>query len=130
MKLTNDESFLYGLRVGVLGGLIGWPEPVSLAEKRMKRLLWAIVIHCQLLRLSLRTEHMHPPGASDDCSTLAAPLQVIVAAMEAPGPTVQVAEQRGQAPAIEPGMKRLELVLQPMSAVQSVAGKVRAGRKS
>ena len=93
----------------------------------MKRLLWAIVISLPTLAALAQTEHIHPPGASDNCSTLPAPLQVIVATMEAPGVTVQVAEQRGQAPAVEPGMKRVELVLQPMSAVQSVAGKVRAG---
>ena len=101
------KAFLYGLRVGVLGGLIG------LAGGQFAALA--------------QTEHMHPPGASDDCSTLPAPLQTIVATMEALGVTVQVAAQRGHAPAVEPGMKRLELFLQPMSAVQSVAAKVRAG---
>ena len=57
----------------------------------MKRLLWAIVISLPALAALAQTEHMHPPGASDDCSTLPAPLQVIVATMEAPGVTVQVA---------------------------------------
>jgi hypothetical protein len=57
----------------------------------MKRLLWAILISLPAIAALAQAEHMHPPGASDDCSTLPAPLQVIVAAMEAPGATVQVA---------------------------------------
>jgi hypothetical protein len=93
----------------------------------MKRLLWAIVISLPTVAALAQTEHMHPPGAYNDCSALPARLQATVAAMGAPGATVQAAEKRENAPAVEPGMKRLELVLRPMSAVQSVAGKAKAG---
>ena len=93
----------------------------------MKRLLWAIVISLPTVAALAQTEHMHPPRASDDCSALPARLQATVAAMEASGATVQAAEKRENAPTVEPGMKKLVLVLHPMSAVQPVAGKIKAG---
>jgi len=72
-------------------------------------------------------EHTHPPAADMDCTKLSPGLQAVVAAMGTGGVTVQVSEKRDQAPAVEAGMKRLELVLHPMSAVRPVAGKVKAG---
>ncbi len=93
----------------------------------MKRLLLAIVLSLPAISALAQTEHMHPPATDMDCTKLSPGLQAVVAAMGAPGATVQVAEKRDQAAAVEPGMKRLELALHPMSAVQPVAGKVKAG---
>jgi hypothetical protein len=72
-------------------------------------------------------EHAHPPAIDMDCTKLSPGLQAVVAAMGARGVTVQAAEKRENAPALEPGMKKLVLVLHPMSAVQPVAGKIKAG---
>jgi hypothetical protein len=75
-------------------------------------------------------EHTHPPATDVDCTKLSPGLQAVVAAMEVPGTSIEVAAKPNKAPAVEPGMKRLELVLHPMAAVQAVAGKVKAGENT
>ena len=88
---------------------------------------------CLLCFLSLpaaafaQMEHVHPPAADEDCTKLASGLQSIVSAMEAPGISVEVREKPDSMLPVEPGLKRIRLRLQPMSLVQRVAGRVKAG---
>jgi hypothetical protein len=88
---------------------------------------------CSLCFLSLpavafaQMEHVHPPAADEDCTKLSSGLQAVVSAMEAPGISVEARVKPDSMPPVEPGIKGVRLRLQPMSLVQPVAGRVKAG---
>jgi hypothetical protein len=72
-------------------------------------------------------EHVHPPAADEDCTKLSSSLQAVVSVMEAPEMSVEARVKRDSTLPVEPGVKRVQLRLQPMSLVQPVAGRVKAG---
>lgn len=66
-------------------------------------------------------DHTHSPATADDCAKLSSELQTVVAAMDGPGSKIEASPKPESAPAVEPGIHKLEVVLQPLSGVSLVA---------
>ena len=74
-------------------------------------------------------DHTHSPATAEDCTTLSSELQAVVAAMDGPGSKIEALPKPESAPAVEAGIHKLEVVLQPLSGV-SLVGKESLSRQT
>ena len=74
-------------------------------------------------------DHIHSPATADDCAKLSSELQTVVAAMDGPGSKIEASPKPESAPAVEPGIHKLEVVLRPLSGV-SLVGKEGLSRQT
>ena len=104
-------------------GALRWKETGkrSSRENRMKLVLFTL---CLLLlvpiTVSAQVGHTHSSTTADDCAKLSPELQAVVAAMDGPGSTIEALPKPESAPAVEPGIHKLEVALRPLSRVELV----------
>ncbi len=79
------------------------------------------------LTVSAQTDHTHSPATAEDCTKLSPALQAVIAAMDTAGSKVEALPKPEIMPAVEPGRQKLEVALQPLSAVGLIAGKMKPG---
>jgi hypothetical protein len=70
----------------------------------------------------------HPAESSDQCGSLPAELQAIVAAMDLPGRKVEALARRGEMAPLTPAVQRLDVILHPAEQVSLGAVQVRPTR--
>jgi len=75
---------------------------------------WLLLIP---ITVSAQKDHVHTPGAAEDCSKLPPELQTIVSKMDEPGSRIQALPSPGSTQAVEPGIHKLEVALRPLSEV-------------
>lgn len=81
------------------------------------------------MTLSAQMDHTHSPATAEDCTKLSSELQAIVAAMDGPGSRIEAVPKLESAPAVEPGIHKLEVALRPLSEVWLV-GKERLSEQT
>src|SRR6185503_7286478 len=69
------------------------------------------------ITVSAQKDHVHTPGAAEDCSKLPPELQTIVSKMDEPGARIQALPSPGSTQAVEPSIHKLEVALRPLSEV-------------
>ncbi len=74
-----------------------------------------------------QTDHTHSPASAEDCAKLSPALQAVIGAMDG-GAEDQAMPKPESAPAVEPGIHKLEVALRPLSEVELV-GKEKQSEK-
>jgi hypothetical protein len=87
---------------------------------------WLLLIP---MSVSAQTDHTHSPANAEDCTKLSPELQAVVAAMDGPGSRIEALPRPESIPAVEPGIHKLEVALQPMSGV-GLVGKESLSRQT
>ncbi|HYM87650.1 MAG TPA: hypothetical protein VES92_00935, partial [Nitrospiraceae bacterium] len=81
------------------------------------------------MSVSAQTDHIHSPASVEDCTKLSLELQAVVAAMDGPGSRIEALPKPESTPAVEPGIHKLEVALQPLSGV-GLVGKESLSRQT
>ncbi|MGH7181245.1 MAG: hypothetical protein ACREJN_04615 [Nitrospiraceae bacterium] len=97
-------------------------------EDPMRLVLFASWLLLVPMTVSAQMDHTHSPATTEDCTKLSSELQV-VAAMDGPGSRIEAVPNPESAPAVEPGIHKLEVALRPLSEVWLV-GKERLSRQT
>ena len=83
----------------------------------MKLVLVISWLLCVPTIVSAQKDHVHTPGAADDCTKLPPELQAIVSEMDGSGSRIEASPRPENAPALESGIHKLEVHLRPLSEV-------------
>ena len=97
--------------------------------KMMKIVLFASWLLLAPMIVSAQMEHTHSPATAENCTKLSSEMQAVVAAMDGPGLKLEALPRPESSPAIEPGIHKLEVALQPLSGVELV-GKANPSRQT
>jgi len=81
------------------------------------------------MSVSAQMDHTHSPTTAEDCTQLSSELQAVVAVMDGPGSRIEALSKRESAPAVEPGIHKLEVALRPLSEV-GLVGKESLSRQT
>jgi hypothetical protein len=88
----------------------------------MKLVLFSSWLLLVPVTVSAQMDHAHSPATAEDCTKLSPGLQTVVAAMDEPGSRIKALPKPESTPAIESGIHKFEVALQPLSGV-SLVGK-------
>ncbi len=86
----------------------------------MKLVLAISWLLCVPIIVAAQKDHVHTPGAAEDCTKLPPELQAIVSEMDGQGSRIEASLRPENAPALEPGIHKLEVLLRPLSEVRLV----------
>ena len=95
----------------------------------MKLVLFSLWLLLVPMTLSAQMDHTHSPTTAEDCTKLSPELQAVVAAMDRLGSRVEALSKPESAPAVEPGIHKLEVALRPLSEV-GLVGKESLSRQT
>jgi len=83
----------------------------------MRLVLFASWLLLVPMTASAQMDHTHSPATTEDCTKLSSELQTVVVAMDGPGSRIEAVPNPESAPAVEPGIRKLEVALRPLSEV-------------
>jgi hypothetical protein len=83
----------------------------------MKLVLFSSWLLLVPVTLFAQMDHTHSPTTAEDCTKLSPGLQTVVAAMDGSGSSIKALPKPESTPAIESGIHKLEVALQPLSGV-------------
>lgn len=86
-----------------------------------------LITSCLLLApmaVSAQMDHTHSPATAEDCTKLSPELQEVVTAMDGPGLRIEALPRLESNPAVEPGIRKLEVALRPLSGVGLVGKEI------
>ena len=96
----------------------------SSRKDRMKPVLVISWLLLAPMMVSAQTDHTHSPADAEDCATLSPALQAVIGAMDGEGLRIEAAPKPESALAVEPGIRKLEVTLRPLSGVGLMGKKI------